>query len=93
MQHLIWTTWICLCILIKEGGSHYGNLLHFTRPEGVTKLQFYEEGEEKAILECESGLFLTLGLGTSSARNENIRPLLNRNIPLISGKYGLKNHF
>ena len=31
--------------------------------------------------------------GTSSARNENQRPLFNRNIPLISGKYGLRNHF
>ena len=30
---------------------------------------------------------------TSSAQNENLRPLLNRNIPLISGKYGLRNHF
>ena len=49
--------------------------------------------EEKAILVSESGLFLTLGSGTSSARNENLRPLLNRNIPLISGKYGLRNHF
>ena len=28
-----------------------------------------------------------------SAWNENPRPLLNRNIPLISGKYGLRNHF
>ena len=27
------------------------------------------------------------------AQNENLRPLLNRNIPLISGKYGLRNHF
>ena len=41
----------------------------------------------------ENGLFLTLGSGTSSAQNENLRPLLNRNIPLISGKYGLRNHF
>ena len=31
--------------------------------------------------------------GTSSARNKNLRPLLNTNIPLISGKYGLRNHF
>ena len=30
---------------------------------------------------------------SSSARNENVRPLLDRNIPLISGKYGLRNHF
>ena len=29
----------------------------------------------------------------SSARNENLRPLLNTNIPLNSGKYGLRNHF
>ena len=29
----------------------------------------------------------------SSARNENLRPLLNSNIPLINGKYGLRNHF
>ena len=50
-----------------------------------------DESEEKAIL--ESGLFLTLGSGTSSAQNENRRPLFNRNIPLISGKYGLRNHF
>ena len=49
--------------------------------------------EEKDILLSESGLFLTLGSGSSSARNKNLRPLLNRNIPLISGKYGLKNHF
>ena len=26
-------------------------------------------------------------------RNENLRPILNRNIPLISGKYGLRNQF
>ena len=39
------------------------------------------------------GLFLTPGSGTSSARNENLRPPLNINIPLISGKYGLRNHF
>ena len=51
------------------------------------------KGEEKAILVSESGLFLTLGSGTSSARNENLRPLLNTNIPLISGKYGFRNHF
>ena len=47
--------------------------------------------EEKFILVSENDLFLTLDLGTSSARNENLRPLLN--IPLTSGKYGLKNHF
>ena len=45
------------------------------------------------ILVSESGLFFTLGSGTSRARNKNLRPLLNRNIPLISGKYGLRNHF
>ena len=45
------------------------------------------------ILVSESGLFFTLGSGTSRARNKNLRPLLNRNIPLISAKYGLRNHF
>ena len=49
--------------------------------------------EEKVILVSENDLFLTLGLGTSNARNENLRPLLNTNIPLISGNYGLRNHF
>ena len=39
--------------------------------------------KEKAPIVGESGLFLTLGSGTSSAQNENLRLLLNRNIPLI----------
>ena len=47
----------------------------------------------KAMLVSESGPFLTLGSGTFSARNKNLSPLLNRNIPLISGHYGLRNHF
>ena len=37
--------------------------------------------------------FLTLSLGTSSAWNENLRSLLNTHIPLISGIYGIRNHF
>ena len=41
----------------------------------------------------ENDLFLILGSGTSSARNENLRPPLSTNKPLISGKYGLRNHF
>ena len=49
--------------------------------------------EEKVILVSENDLFFTLGLGTSNARNENLRPLLDTNIPLISGNYGLRNHF
>ena len=51
------------------------------------------ESEEKAHSVNENGLFLTLGSGISSARNENLRQLLNTNIPQISGKYGLRNHF
>ena len=47
----------------------------------------------EVMLVSENDLFLTLGLGTSNARNENLRPLLNTNIPLISGNYGLRNHF
>ena len=42
------------------------------------------------ILVSQNDLFLTLGSGTSSARNENLRPLLNTNIPLVSGN---RNHF
>ena len=45
------------------------------------------KSEEKATLESESGLFLTLRSGTSGAQNENLRPLINTSIPLISGKY------
>ena len=51
------------------------------------------ESKEEVILVCENDLFLTLGSGTSSAQNENLRPLLYTNIPLISGKYGIRNHF
>ena len=43
----------------------------------------------KMPLALKIALFLPLVLGTSSTQNENLRPLLNRNIPLISGKYGL----
>ena len=38
-------------------------------------------------------LFFTYRMGTSNARNKNLRPLFNTNIPPISGKYGLRNHF
>ena len=38
-------------------------------------------------------LFLTFWMDTSNARNKNLRPLFNTNIPPISGKYGLRNHF
>ena len=38
-----------------------------------------------------NGPFLTLGSGTSIDQNENLKPHRNRNIPLISGKYGLRN--
>ena len=46
-----------------------------------------------ALFGCFWGLFLTLGQGTSGARNENLRPLFNTNIPPISGKSGLRTHF
>ena len=35
------------------------------------------------IVIYQNGLFLILGSGTSSARNENLRPLFNTNLPLI----------
>ena len=34
----------------------------------------------------------SLGSGTSSARNKNLRPLLNTNISLIRGKYCFRKH-
>ena len=46
-----------------------------------------------ATFTYKNGLFLTLGSGTSSAWNENLSSLFNRNIPLISGTDGLWNHF
>ena len=52
-------------------------------------LDFRTESEEKPKMT----LFLTFGSGTSSAQNKNLRPLLYTNIPLISGKYGIRNHF
>ena len=42
---------------------------------------------------AKSRLFLTFGSGTSGAWNKKLRPLFNVNIPPISGKYGLRNHF
>ena len=42
------------------------------------------------VVVSENDLFLISGLGTSNARNENLRPLLNTNIPLISGNYSLE---
>ena len=47
----------------------------------------------EVVVVGESGLFLTLGSSTSRARNKFLRQLLTTNIPLISGKYGLRNHF
>ena len=53
----------------------------------------HSESEEKSLFKLKRGLFLTFRMGTSNARNKNLRPLFNTNIPPISGKYGLRNHF
>ena len=45
-----------------------------------------------AYFSAISGRKFDLTTRPSSARIKNLRPLLNRNIPLISGKYGLRNH-
>ena len=74
-------------LLISDDSSQ--RLLTWSR-----KIKLLEPSEGIfSILVSENDLFLTLGLGTSSARNKNRRPLLNTNIPLISGEYGLRNHF
>ena len=41
----------------------------------------------------KSGLFLNLGLDTSSARNENLRPLLNTNMPQLVGNMASETTF
>ena len=53
----------------------------------------HSESEEKPPFQLKKWLFLTFWMGTSNARNKNLRPLFNTNIPPISGKYGLRNHF
>ena len=45
------------------------------------------------LFQLKKWLFLTFRMDTSNARNKNLRPLFNTNIPPISGKYGLRNHF
>ena len=47
----------------------------------------FQQARSTILLTYKNDQFLTLGLGTSSARNENLRPLLNTNITLISGKF------
>ena len=49
--------------------------------------------EEKTLFQLKKWLFLTSRMDTSNARNKNLRPLFNTNIPPISGKYGLRTHF
>ena len=91
--HLLYTN-----VLKKIGKNNLSDsnikLLSFTSvvPHLSVCLITWDENmhQEKSV--SESGLFLTLSLGTSSARNENLRPLLNRNIPLISGKYDLRKY-
>ena len=52
-----------------------------------------EQRQSQSLFKLKKGLFLTFRMGTSNARNKNLRPLFNTNIPPISGKYGLRNHF
>ena len=49
--------------------------------------------KKKKKIKLKKWLFLTFWMDTSNARNKNLRPLFNTNIPPISGKYGLRNHF
>ena len=80
-----------------QTGDFYSLLHHrfyeFHRNFNISDIIEHNHKVNRCLLASENGLFLTLGLGTSSARNENLRPLLNTNRPLISGIYGLRNHF
>ena len=84
----LWFKMVCTCVLqivlhvlssISASGGYF-------RPQKSILAKI-------AIFDCFWGLFLTLGSGTSGARNENLRPLFNTNIPPISGKSGLRTHF
>ena len=55
--------------------------------------KIFHGGSFLKLAKVKKGLFLTFRMGTSNARNKNLRPLFNTNIPPISGKYGLRNHF
>ena len=72
---------------IKKGRYEWDG--YFSRGQGKADVKLVKclKHEKKVILVSENDLFLTLGSDTASARNENLRPLLHTNIPLISGKY------
>ena len=77
-------------ILRKSSFSHFSS---WENDFPVVKSGFWGHSEKKVLLVSENDLFLTLGLGTFSAWNENLRSLLNTNISLNNGKYGIRNHF
>ena len=63
-----------------ETGYYY----YFDNDHKVPKTSLKERKNQK--IESESGLFLTLRLGTSGALNENPRPFLNKTIRTINRK-------
>ena len=85
-------TWPCWTLLVfgsQQIQNFQGFLASCSQKKSYHNTFYYNIEHMNKILD----LFLTLSSGTSSARNENLRPLLNTNIPLISGKYGFRNHF
>ena len=86
------------CFLAREAGQQSGRGLMTDR---LVKVMIFGKQTVSPpatnnfyqILSWKRGLFLTFRMGTSNARNKNLRPLFNTNIPPISGKYGLRNHF
>ena len=59
----------------------------------LSGLRFSFRALEVPKLFCENDLFLTLGLGTSNARNKNLRPLFNTNNPLLVGNMASETTF
>ena len=91
-------TWVLKTRPIWKKNTHHFFKPNYGKLQNDSKNVSHKIGSKRPrklgpILVSESGLFFTLGSGTSRARNKNLRPLLNRNIPLTSGKYGLRNHF
>ena len=86
----MFTTKMILTCVATEGRSH-DNVVN---NDNVVNINNVDNLSPPATLfKLKKGLFLTFRMGTSNARNKNLRPLFNTNIPPISGKYGLRNHF
>ena len=82
--------WWCGTVQINARKCISSSFVHFRKPRILITSS---ESEEKATFTFYSCCFLILRSDASRARNQNLRPLFNTNIPPISGNYCLRNHF